>query len=322
MANENSTDMTHRLIRCVTGEETYCLKRTVVAGIERLERLERSYGDNLVVGWMPGVDTRIPVYSLAARLARTQPTMNIDNRIIVVNAESCTYGLLVDKVSDAFEITDKDIHPLPPVLAGAASYFEGIAWAGDRLLLCLAPDQLHREGSATSVSSTTMESFPEASQTVVDAATAAKRKSQLLTFGMAAEIVDEFTLGLSLTQVMEILEPAPLVPVPGAPDYVLGLANWRRNPVPVIDLKSRFGLTLSPEIPQMAKSSCRMLIARAPRSSQLCGFLIQPNPKTHSLPIPHEPCENEFPVPRILVRGVFELENEVLVLPDLDRMIA
>src|SRR5689334_18318298 len=121
MANENSTEIAHRLIRCMTGEETYCLNLTTVAGIERLDRLERSFGNNLMVGWLPIVDTSIPVYSLAARLNRPQPmmnlTMNIEHRIIVVNAESSMYGLLVDEVSDAFEVTHREIHRLPPVLA-------------------------------------------------------------------------------------------------------------------------------------------------------------------------------------------------------------
>ena len=322
MANENSTDIMHRFIRCAVGEETYCLNLAVVASLERVDRLQHQFGARPLVGWLPVADTRVPVYSLAARLNRPQNVVQVDNRIIIVNVESSMYGLLVDQVSDPFETTDKEIKSLPKVLAGAASYFEGVAWADGQLLLCLAPDRLHREASANSIFSSTIELFPEPERRAVGSVSPAKGRGQILTFAPAKKANEAYTLGLSLTQVMEILELSPLVPVPGAPDYVLGLANWRRNAVPIIDLESRFGFTISPETTVLSKSECRLLIARASQTSQLCGFLIQPNPKTHRLPIPHEPCENKFPVPRILVRGVFELENEVLVLPDLDRMIA
>lgn len=50
------------------------------------------------------------------------------------------------------------------------------------------------------------------------------------------------TYGVKVMQVQEILRYSEIAPVPGAPDYVLGIINLRGNVVTVIDTRSRFGL--------------------------------------------------------------------------------
>ena len=245
-----------------------------------------------------------------------------DNRIVLVNTANETYGLLVDQASEVIEIGDDDVYSLPSSLGNASQYFDGIVSKGEQLLLRLATDRLNEDPSQREpfAPAETQNVF-NPDQTVPVSSSNGRR--QLLMFSPARSVLQNCLLGVSLTQVLEILEPLPLTPVPCAPDYVLGLANWRKQPVPVIDLNSRFGLVSSLGSMKPAKSESRLLIARAAHSSRLCGFLIQPNPKTQGLPIPHEPCTGKFPIPRIWTRGVFELEHEeMLVLPDLDRLIA
>jgi len=48
--------------------------------------------------------------------------------------------------------------------------------------------------------------------------------------------------GISVTQVREVLRVTDIAPVPGAPDYVLGIINLRGNVVTVIDMRKRFNL--------------------------------------------------------------------------------
>ena len=54
--------------------------------------------------------------------------------------------------------------------------------------------------------------------------------------------LDEETYGINVMQVQEVLRYTEIAPVPGAPDYVLGIINLRGNVVTVIDTRSRFGL--------------------------------------------------------------------------------
>ncbi|PIE43856.1 MAG: chemotaxis protein CheW [Gammaproteobacteria bacterium] len=55
--------------------------------------------------------------------------------------------------------------------------------------------------------------------------------------------LDNETYGINVMQIQEVLRYTEIAPVPGAPDYVLGIINLRGNVVTVIDTRKRFGLT-------------------------------------------------------------------------------
>ncbi len=61
---------------------------------------------------------------------------------------------------------------------------------------------------------------------------------QWVTFRLGEE-----TYGINVMQVQEVLRYTEIAPVPGAPDYVLGIINLRGNVVTVIDTRARFGLS-------------------------------------------------------------------------------
>jgi len=54
--------------------------------------------------------------------------------------------------------------------------------------------------------------------------------------------LDHETYGINVMQIQEVLRHTEIAPVPGAPDYVLGIINLRGNVVTVIDTRRRFGL--------------------------------------------------------------------------------
>ena len=54
--------------------------------------------------------------------------------------------------------------------------------------------------------------------------------------------LDHETYGINVMQIQEVLRYTEIAPVPGAPDYVLGIINLRGNVVTVIDTRKRFGL--------------------------------------------------------------------------------
>jgi chemotaxis signal transduction protein len=116
--------------------------------------------------------------------------------------------------------------------------------------------------------------------------------------------------------VLEITEPLSIVPVPGAPSYVLGLSNWRNNPVPMIDLNIRLRMGAS----LRGEGTC-FLIVRAPGISDLVGFPIKPDARMHILPLANVPCDRDLPLDRSLTRGIFDLTNATLVVPDMSRII-
>ena len=60
---------------------------------------------------------------------------------------------------------------------------------------------------------------------------------QWVTFMLEGEIY-----GIEVIQVQEVLRVTEIAPVPGSPDYVLGIINLRGNVVTVLDTRRRFGL--------------------------------------------------------------------------------
>ena len=79
--------------------------------------------------------------------------------------------------------------------------------------------------------------------------------------------LEEETYGINVMQVREVLRYSEIAPVPGAPDYVLGIINLRGNVVTVIDTRSRFGL-MQGEI----TDNTRIIVIESER--QVIGILV------------------------------------------------
>ena len=55
--------------------------------------------------------------------------------------------------------------------------------------------------------------------------------------------LDDEIYGINVMLVQEVLRVTDIAPVPGAPEYVIGIINLRGNVVTVIDTRMRFGLS-------------------------------------------------------------------------------
>jgi purine-binding chemotaxis protein CheW len=86
--------------------------------------------------------------------------------------------------------------------------------------------------------------------------------NQWVTFRLGEEIY-----GINVMQVQEVLRVTETAPVPGAPDYVVGIINLRGNVVTVIDTRKRFGL-----IPKEPDDASRIVIIEA--EDQVIGILV------------------------------------------------
>lgn len=84
----------------------------------------------------------LPVLDLSQRLGWgiTEPAGR--HVIIVVRVASQLQGLIVDAVNDIVTLTDDEIQPVPDVGdSTAAAFLEGIATAGERLIMILGLDR-------------------------------------------------------------------------------------------------------------------------------------------------------------------------------------
>ncbi len=79
--------------------------------------------------------------------------------------------------------------------------------------------------------------------------------------------LDEEIYGINVMQVQEVLRLTEIAPVPGAPDYVMGIVNLRGNVVTVIDTRKRFGL-----LQKEPDDATRIVIVEV--DSQVIGILV------------------------------------------------
>lgn len=135
--------------------------------------------------------------------------------------------------------------------------------------------------------------------------------SQWVTFFMDGEMY-----GVNVLQVQEVLRINEIAPVPGAPDYVLGIINLRGNVVTVIDTRQRFGLR-SKEV----DDSTRIVIIEV--MNNVIGILVDSVAEVVYLresEIESAPNVGNEEGSRY-IQGVSNRENQLLILVDLNKLL-
>lgn len=316
MLTQTDNTATLQFIRCGVAAETYGLDMTWVRSIQRLDRLQWNKDGDNPVGWLPGSESSIPVFSLAAQLGLPTKTGGDLQRAVVLNSAHRPWAVLVDHVSQVERVPVNRVVPLPPIAVNPSlNHFDGIIQTPERLNLLLSPERIHPDAApvAGRVEPPTVRHMAKP----ISSGGEARRSShgRILVFSLKPSLDERpIVFGLSVSQMQEVITPLPLIPVPGAPPFVDGLLNWRNSPVPIIDLAAGMGLRAP-----LTDEQSRLMIVRGFDKHSLVGFRIRPDVRVLRLPITHKLCDRELPFDRSLIRGAFELEKETLVIPDLQR---
>lgn len=135
----STSDLTRQLVIFSLGSEEYALPITRVQEIIRYAE-PRSVASQ--TAWIRGVINLrgkiVPVCDLALRLGL--PTERVDTaKIVIVETDSGTAGVIVDDVDEVLTVTDEQ---LEDVAVADSDYVEAIAKVGDRLAILLNPDGL------------------------------------------------------------------------------------------------------------------------------------------------------------------------------------
>lgn len=134
---------------------------------------------------------------------------------------------------------------------------------------------------------------------------------QLVTFGIGEE---EF--GIDILKVQEIIRTMAITKVPNSPPHVEGVINLRGKVIPIIDLRSRFLL----ESKQHDRQT-RIIVVDL--HSVVIGFVV--DGVSEVLRIQSNTVEPPPPVVSGIeseyIKGVGKLDNHLLILLDLDKLI-
>lgn len=81
----------------------------------------------------------VPVIDLAERFGITRNLTDEDSRIVVVELDDLTAGMIVDSVSEVLSISNDDIDKAPDIITKGVSerYIQGVGKINERLLILL-----------------------------------------------------------------------------------------------------------------------------------------------------------------------------------------
>ncbi|MFC4699901.1 chemotaxis protein CheW [Glaciecola siphonariae] len=129
--------------------------------------------------------------------------------------------------------------------------------------------------------------------------------------------LDEETYGINVMQVQEVLRYTEIAPVPGAPNYVMGIINLRGNVVTVIDTRARFGLP-----PSEITDNSRIVIIES--DEHVVGILVDSVAEVvylRSSEIDSAPNVGTEESAKF-IQGVSNRDNELLILVDLNKLLS
>lgn len=223
------------------GEGAYAVSMTPVREIIRVPEVTPvplSHG--AVIGAVNLRGQVIPVADLRQLLGYDATEPGDDARVLVTDMRD-GLGLLVDAVLEATTLGPGDVRPAENVTGVVdLPWLEGVVHRCDRLVQCVDLERLIANVGLETVPTESAERAGGGSlaDPVSDRAEAIDQRHELLGVDVGGQ-----TFALPLRQVVEILaEPEVTTAVPDGPAAMLGIADWRDRPLPLLDLARYFGL--------------------------------------------------------------------------------
>jgi purine-binding chemotaxis protein CheW len=145
-----------------------------------------------------------------------------------------------------------------------------------------------------------------------DQRAAAEATEHLATF-----FLDREEYGVDVRQVQEIRRLSEITTVPRAPEFIRGVINLRGRILPVLDLKRKLGLG---EVE--AGRATRIVVVRV--GERLLGLLVDGASQVLKVPVSRiePPPEEVLEKGGDYIRGVAKLEDRLIIVVDLGRLLA
>jgi len=123
---------------------SYGLPSADVAHVEMVEQITRvPNAPGFVDGVIFSRGQVVPAINLRARFGFDRAPLDVSSRLLVVQSNGRSVGLLVDSCREFMALPASVIHPAGEALSGvSAQYVEGVAHVHDRLIVVLALNRL------------------------------------------------------------------------------------------------------------------------------------------------------------------------------------
>jgi purine-binding chemotaxis protein CheW len=176
----------------------------------------------------------LPLVDLTAVLAvQGLPEARKPEMVVLVSFGDTAIGVVVDRIQEILRVTPEKLLPAPQTLSETeAEHLEGVILREDRMVGLLNVMRIITGDDQAKISALGQGLGLRDSKAleVVD-------QEDLVVFQLGAE-----RYAMKLQEVREIIMVGQITPVPRAPQFVEGVLNLRGEVMPVVDLRTRFGI--------------------------------------------------------------------------------
>lgn len=133
-----------QLVTLTLGSEEYAVDILKVQEINRMKEITRvPNSPDYVEGVINLRGKVIPVVNLRSKFGLQERDNDDRSRIMIMDIQGITMGLVVDSVSEVLRIPSSIVEPTPPMASNISTEFiKGIAKLEDRLIILLDIDRL------------------------------------------------------------------------------------------------------------------------------------------------------------------------------------
>ncbi len=133
-----------QLVTFTLGNEEYAVDILKVQEINRMKEITRVPNSPPYVEGVINLRGKvIPVVNLRAKFGLAERENDEHSRIMIMDIQGITMGLVVDSVSEVLRIPASTVEPTPPMASNISTEFiRGIAKMEDRLIILLDMDRL------------------------------------------------------------------------------------------------------------------------------------------------------------------------------------
>lgn len=304
-------NLSRRFLRFALGGQRFGLAASAVRELRGMDGIVPEAGDDGRTGWLAVGNDLVPVHDLAGRFGGST-----GEKILLVDTGQSLVAAVVGHVDGIIEVETDQFHLLPAAArCPGTARFAGVLSSEQAPVLCF---NAMRIGDAPTPATSRTEALtpltayrPAAGETVARA---------MVEFS-TEEVSHSYRFALSRSQVLELTEPLPVTPLPGAPEHVAGLTLWRDRPVAVVALDRWLGVASRRASSETARTAQRFLVARAARNDEPVAFPVGGDVKLKTPPFEYRDGGTvRMTVPAARVLGWFEHAERTLVVPNLDTL--
>jgi purine-binding chemotaxis protein CheW len=228
----------------------------------------------------------LPIIDGRSRFNMNKKANDENSRVLVIDLNGKATGVVVDKVSEVMRVNTADIEDAPQIVKNVDSdYINGVVKLdnGNRLVMlvdvakAVSPDGAGADFKAIKQAGSVQQQDAQLN----DAGAEAVDEEQLVSF-----LLDQVEYAIGIMQVKEIIRVPEIVKVPNCEAYVEGVVSIRNNLLPMINLRTYFGL--SPQeitdytrvlVVDMGSFTAGIMVDKVSEVLRISASIIQPPPR-------------------------------------------